>query len=206
MVTASAFFALLFLGGYHLPLGWLAGPGHVLSPENMTLLGVLASACLHHQGRPAGRLMMVIRWTLPRLRFDQVMMMAWQAIIPIALLAVVVTSVMVYLDLTETLPLLAANILMGGLLLGIYPLLPKYSPNRRVRCTDRDSAPSKAKRSARARRTPWRWRPTPARLCAGHVTPFPRTRQRASLLPRREFGGRGNLEHGGDDVVASLVR
>jgi NADH-quinone oxidoreductase subunit H len=96
MTTSSAFFALLFLGGYHLPMEWLLGPGHVFSPENVAIWGVLAKCAVYlTKVVLLVCFIMVIRWTLPRMRFDQVMMMAWQAVIPIALMAVVVTSVMV---------------------------------------------------------------------------------------------------------------
>ncbi len=133
MTTSCAFFALLFLGGYHLPAEWVLGPGHVFSPENVTLLGVLAKISVYlTKVVLLICFMMVIRWTLPRMRFDQVMMMAWQAVIPIALVCVVVTSVMVYLDLTDLVPMLAANVLLAGLLVAIYPLLPKYNSNRKV--------------------------------------------------------------------------
>ncbi len=127
MITSSAFFALVFLGGYHLPLiPWL-------SPEAMGIGAVLLKFLVYF-----GKVIllvcfaMVIRWTLPRMRFDQVMMMAWQAVIPLSLAVVVMTSVMVYLDLTGILPMLLANILIGGALLVIYPLLPKYEPNRPI--------------------------------------------------------------------------
>lgn len=133
MTTSSAFFALIFLGGYHLPLGFL-GAGHVLSPENVTVLAMLAKIAVYLTKVVfLVCFMMVIRWTLPRMRFDQVMMMAWQAIIPIALAVVVMTSVMVYLDLTTLAPMLAANVLLAGLLVGIYPILPKYAPNHKVK-------------------------------------------------------------------------
>jgi NADH-quinone oxidoreductase subunit H len=133
MVTSSAFFALLFLGGYHLPIGLIAGADHILTPENTTLLAVLAKCAVYlTKVVLLVCFMMVIRWTLPRMRFDQVMMMAWQAVIPLSLAAVVMTSVMVYLDLRDWGPMLAANVLLIGLLLGIYPLLPKYTPNRKV--------------------------------------------------------------------------
>ena len=54
-------------------------------------------------------LIMLIRWTIPRIRYDQVMMMAWQGMIPAALASVVVTSVMVYKGWTSLPALLAAN-------------------------------------------------------------------------------------------------
>ncbi|MFM9994332.1 MAG: NADH-quinone oxidoreductase subunit NuoH [Phycisphaerales bacterium] len=135
MITSSAFFALLFLGGYHLPLVSL------LSPEETGLLAVLVKFLVF-----AGKVtllvcfMMVIRWTLPRLRYDQVMMMAWQAVIPLALVVVVVTSVMMYLNVGaslalpfgETLPLLAANLVVAAGVLAVYPRLPRYNSNRKV--------------------------------------------------------------------------
>ncbi|MCC6661307.1 MAG: NADH-quinone oxidoreductase subunit NuoH [Phycisphaerales bacterium] len=135
MITSSAFFALVFLGGYHLPLvPWL-------SPESTTLLAVLAK-CLVYFGK-VGLLvcfMMVIRWTLPRMRFDQVMMMAWQAVIPLALIVVIVSSVVVYLNLGprfnlpwgESIPLLVANAAITVGFLIMYPFLPNYEVNRRV--------------------------------------------------------------------------
>ncbi|MEX2217653.1 MAG: NADH-quinone oxidoreductase subunit NuoH [Phycisphaerales bacterium] len=139
MITSSAFFALLFLGGYHLPLiPWLA-------PEETTLLaGFLKFLVFFGKVVLLVCFMMVIRWTLPRMRFDQVMMMAWQAAIPLALVVVVVTAFMVYFGLTPTfsggpeghglglVPLLVVNLLMGAGVVLIYPLLPRYNPNRKI--------------------------------------------------------------------------
>lgn len=127
MVTSSAFFALLFLGGYHLPfIPWL-------SPESTTLAAAIVKFLIYF-GKVVLLVcfMMVIRWTLPRMRFDQVMMMAWQAVIPISLVLVVVTSVMVYFGWTGLLPLLLANAAVAAGLLAIYPMLPRYNPNRRI--------------------------------------------------------------------------
>ena len=47
MTTSSAFFALVFLGGYHLPIGFLGGPGHILSPENVTVLAMFAKIAVY---------------------------------------------------------------------------------------------------------------------------------------------------------------
>jgi NADH-quinone oxidoreductase subunit H len=127
LITGSAFFALLFLGGYHLP------GIHLLSPEATTFLAVLAKFAVYF-----GKVVllvcfaMVVRWTLPRMRFDQVMMMAWQAVIPLSLAVVVATSFMVYLNLRGLLPMLLVNAALAAALLAIYPMLPKYNPNRRI--------------------------------------------------------------------------
>ncbi len=136
VITSSAFFALLFLGGYHLPLvPWL-------SPDETTFLAVLIKGLVY-----AGKVsllvcfVMVVRWTLPRMRYDQVMMMAWQAVIPIALVVVVATSLVIYFGVGrslgmawgESIPLLAANLLLVSGLLVLYPMLPRYNPNRKIR-------------------------------------------------------------------------
>jgi NADH-quinone oxidoreductase subunit H len=127
MITSAAFFTLVFLGGYHLPF---VGP---LQPEAVGLGAVLLKFLVYFtKVILLVCFAMVVRWTLPRMRYDQVMMMAWQAIIPLSLVVVVVTSIMVYLDLRGILPMLAANILIAGGLIVIYPLLPKYQPNRPI--------------------------------------------------------------------------
>jgi len=44
-------------------------------------------------------LIMALRWTLPRFRYDQVMRLAWEGMIPASLFMLLVTSVYVYLGL-----------------------------------------------------------------------------------------------------------
>jgi NADH-quinone oxidoreductase subunit H len=75
---------------------------------------------------------MVVRWSIPRLRYDQVMMMAWQGLIPISLVIVVVNSFLVYANLTSFLPLLAGNIAVAVLVLPFAPLLQQSTVNRRI--------------------------------------------------------------------------
>ncbi len=130
MFTSSAFFALLFLGGYEL-LPFVHDP--LTSISATSLLAVIAKFAVYY-GKAILLVcfMMVIRWSLPRLRFDQVMMMAWQAIIPLSLVMVVVSSVMVYFGLTGTVPMLIANVGVGAAVLIIYPFLPRWRPNRRI--------------------------------------------------------------------------
>ncbi len=127
MITSCAFFVLLFLGGYQLPfIPWL-------SPEETGLLAVALKFGVYF-GKVVLLIcfMIVIRWTLPRLRYDQVMMMAWQAVIPLAMAVLLMTSVMVYLGMRGPLHMLGANVvLMAGVLL-ILPLLPKPDSNRKL--------------------------------------------------------------------------
>jgi NADH-quinone oxidoreductase subunit H len=130
MVTSSAFFALLFLGGYHMPL---IVHGHPLSPDNMTLFAALLKfGCYFTKVVLLVCFMIVVRWTLPRMRYDQVMMMGWNVMIPCSLIVLVVTSIMVYLGMTGTIELLLANVVMLLGLLVVTPMMPRSRVNRPI--------------------------------------------------------------------------
>lgn len=107
MVTGSAFFVLLFLGGYDLPF---VG---ALSAESTGILAVMLKF-----GVFLSKTMLMVcfaialRWTIPRVRYDQVMMLGWGAMIPAGLLMIVVTSIMVHMGWTSVLPMLGANAFM----------------------------------------------------------------------------------------------
>ncbi len=122
LVTACAFFTLLFLGGYNLPLVGLT------SPETTGLLAVLAKVGVF--GFKVVLMVcfaIVVRWTVPRLRYDQVMMLGWQGMIPAGMLMLVVTSVMVYLGQTTIVPMFIANVFMlVVILIGQYVLAKSF--------------------------------------------------------------------------------
>lgn len=96
MIAASAFFAILFLGGWHLPFVDYLIYG-TSQPVAGTLLGSLLKVGVF-MGKVAAllTLMMWIRWTLPRFRFDQLMRLAWRGLIPITILLLLVTGMFVY--------------------------------------------------------------------------------------------------------------
>lgn len=73
MLVLGALGATLFLGGWKGPL--LPGPVWLLLKAYAVIF-----------------LMIWVRWTFPRLRFDQLMSFAWKLLIPIALLNVAVTA------------------------------------------------------------------------------------------------------------------
>lgn len=128
MITSSAFFTLLFLGGWDLIPFVNTLPAEtasfwiVLAKCGVYLTKVVLLVCF----------MMVVRWTLPRLRFDQVMQVAWQAVIPLSLVLVVATAVMVFAGLSAPLPMLAMNAGLVAAALAIQPMLPRMAMNRRV--------------------------------------------------------------------------
>lgn len=133
MAIGSAFFALLFLGGYHLPLGFIS-ENHLLHPANTGILAVLAKFGVF-LGKAVGGIltMMLIRWTIPRLKFDQVMQVGWQGMIPISLIVVVMTAVMVFYEKTAWPWMLGANAALALAILAVLPMLPRATSNRKVR-------------------------------------------------------------------------
>ena len=87
MITGSAFIAVLFLGGWHFP--WIPWT----QPEATAWYAVLTKmAVLSLKIAAFLFLMMWIRWTIPRFRFDQLMHLAWKGLIPV-MLAVFVLAV-----------------------------------------------------------------------------------------------------------------
>lgn len=78
MITVSLLVALLFLGGWHFPGIATMGPNTVVTVaiKFVVLFSKMGMFIL---------LMMFIRWTIPRFRFDQLMTLAWTTLIPLAL-------------------------------------------------------------------------------------------------------------------------
>lgn len=127
LFVGSAFFAVLFLGGWSLnPLfGW-----------DVPATGGLATVLLQFGivlGKVFGLvvLTMMIRWTLPRFRFDQLMRLAWEGMIPVSLLLLLVTSLFVFLGWTHH--LWAGSLAALGIILLAHPHMPRQAnPNHRV--------------------------------------------------------------------------
>lgn len=127
LFTGAAFFSLLFLGGYHVPFISLT------NPEETSFLAVLVKFAVFF-----GKIVllvafgMIVRWTIPRLRYDQVMMVAWQGLIPLTLVIVIVNSILVYFNMTQIYYLLGSNIALAFFALFLIPALARNSSNKRV--------------------------------------------------------------------------
>ncbi len=133
--VGSAFFAVIFMGGWSVnPLPF--GPDLPdVNPANWEALGAILLPLIQF-GVLMGKvvlmvaLTMMVRGTLPRLRFDQLMRLAWEGLIPASLVCLLVTSAMVYFGMQEFM-------FIGGLasialvLLG-RPFLPRDETNRRI--------------------------------------------------------------------------
>ncbi len=83
MITVSALFAVLFLGGY---LGPFESQHPALGPVYLVVKILLGLFVL-----------IWLRATLPRFRYDQLMRLGWKVLFPLALLNLVVTAVLVVL-------------------------------------------------------------------------------------------------------------
>ena len=82
MVTSSFLMVILFFGGWHLPFVAEADSWWILK---LIVFVVKMSLFIVFY--------MLIRWTIPRFRFDQLMSLAWKVFIPMALLNLVAVMI-----------------------------------------------------------------------------------------------------------------
>jgi NADH-quinone oxidoreductase subunit H len=78
VITISFLTTILFFGGWHCP--FIAEPGSVGLWPMLIKVGVLLTKVL-----AVIVLIMLLRWTIPRFRFDQLMGLAWKVLIPLSL-------------------------------------------------------------------------------------------------------------------------
>jgi NADH-quinone oxidoreductase subunit H len=82
LITISFLTAILFFGGWHFPL--IATPDSTYTGAWLVKILVLLAKVI-----VSIFLIMLIRWTLPRFRFDQLMELTWKVFIPLSLANVV---------------------------------------------------------------------------------------------------------------------
>jgi NADH-quinone oxidoreductase subunit H len=100
IAIVAALFTTLFLGGYNLPFMTDAGfvlpggrefamsHGAVLATQVVTFLAKVMFMCSFQ---------ILVRWSLPRFRYDQLLRFAWKFMLPLALVNLLVTVVVVWL-------------------------------------------------------------------------------------------------------------
>ena len=99
MVTIGAIMTILFLGAWHIPflttatlLSWFDFLGTTGSNLVVMLIhvGVFFAKVIFFIW-----LQMIIRWTLPRFRYDQIMRLGWKILLPLSLANILVTGLLI---------------------------------------------------------------------------------------------------------------
>lgn len=128
-IVGSAFFTVMFLGGWSInpftgaDLGMAGGLPVILLQIAVTFAKVFTLIGL----------VMVLRWTLPRFRYDQLMRLAWEGMIPTAMFMLLVTSVFVFLGLDdEGLMWIGSLGVIAVIWLGRPFVARKTAPNHRI--------------------------------------------------------------------------
>lgn len=97
VVLTAALLVTIFFGGYHLPgltpagldiWGWrLAMPHLVVTALSVGVFLFKVTTLIWFQ--------LMIRWTLPRFRYDQIMELCWKGLLPLALMNIFITGLVI---------------------------------------------------------------------------------------------------------------
>ena len=90
MITASFLIVILFFGGWHLPFG-LTGP--LDANEVGWGMSILRVVVLMTKIVGVILFFMLVRWSWPRFRFDQLMSLAWKIMLPMGMLNLVAVAI-----------------------------------------------------------------------------------------------------------------
>jgi NADH-quinone oxidoreductase subunit H len=96
IAIVAALFTTLFLGGYNLPYMTDNGfvfPGNHVVPLGHTAIVVIQLVTFLAKVLFMASFQILIRWTLPRFRWDQLLTFAWKFMFPLALVNLAVTTV-----------------------------------------------------------------------------------------------------------------
>ncbi len=91
LITSSALITTLFLGGWHMPFAETWN----LSPLILSLLQIAAFVA---KVSIVIFFFIIVRWTIPRFRYDQLMNLGWKVLLPFAILNVVATGLIILLN------------------------------------------------------------------------------------------------------------
>lgn len=94
MATMSGVMAVLFFGGWHLP--WISDATLLSWLGSRNLLAVLQVMVFFAKISVFMCIFVWVRWTIPRFRFDQLMRLAWENLIPLGLLNIVLTALVMW--------------------------------------------------------------------------------------------------------------
>jgi NADH-quinone oxidoreductase subunit H len=86
-IVLSGFAATLFLGGWQVP-GLVSDGSILVAVIQVLAFSIKVAAVLF--------LLMQVRWTLPRFRFDQVLDLGWKLLLPLSIANLLATVWLVY--------------------------------------------------------------------------------------------------------------
>ncbi|MDD5207777.1 MAG: NADH-quinone oxidoreductase subunit NuoH [Elusimicrobiales bacterium] len=95
IVLISMLIATLFFGGWQVPYLYETGfmfPGGAELPLNHYLVSAMQVGSFTVKTVFFCWFSLIVRWTLPRFRFDQMMSLCWKALLPLALLNILLTG------------------------------------------------------------------------------------------------------------------
>ena len=132
MITGAAFFTMLFLGGWSVnPIAGII-PWDLTNGGDVWWMGVIQFVVVLFKMFLMVAFGMAVRWTLPRFRFDQLMKLAWEGMIPTSLLVVLITSVWIYLGWQDWMFVASLGTIM--IIFIAHPFMPRQpEPNRRIK-------------------------------------------------------------------------
>ncbi|MFM9965842.1 MAG: NADH-quinone oxidoreductase subunit NuoH [Planctomycetaceae bacterium] len=122
--TISFLCSVLFFGGWHFP--YIAEPASVGIVATVLKIGVLLTKVFG-----VIVLIMLLRWCLPRFRFDQLMGLCWKALIPLSLGNMVCVMIVREFELSWLwLPISSILLFCTAGYLGFRPAVPRSRPVR----------------------------------------------------------------------------
>ncbi len=127
IVVLSGTLVAIFFGGWSLPFGNEWVQNLALFREYPILQGAFFSTVFWTKVILLIYLQMLIRWTLPRFRYDQIQRLGWQMLLPLGLINVFVSGALVLYD-----PSLQSLAMLGFVVLGALVFLT-LTPPRQVR-------------------------------------------------------------------------
>lgn len=94
LATMSGLMTVLYFGGWHLP--WISDSQLLEWVGSRNLLCVIQIITYVVKVSVFLLLYVLIRWTLPRFRFDQLLELSWKNLIPLGLINIIVSAVIMY--------------------------------------------------------------------------------------------------------------
>jgi NADH-quinone oxidoreductase subunit H len=118
VVVLSALITAIFLGGWHLGFAGDIALAQGLGQGHPVLYGALCAMVFGLKVLLLCWFQLIVRWTFPRFRYDQIMTLGWKLLLPLGLFNLFLTGALVLLD--PTLHWLAvAGLLEMALLIGL---------------------------------------------------------------------------------------